>query len=280
MSRADNAEAVAGRTAREKAAHEDSHIDDKLRKWWAVFPHVFTNPSMERLHAFFREQLGFVENELVLDLGCGQGDFALWLLDQDAIVFGVDLSEFNIRRSKEKAYAKGVAQDRYSFAVMDAVRMAFPDKVFDRVVGNGILHHVDLRAVMAEIDRILKPGAKALFQEPLGGNPLMRLYRFVAGIHTIDERPLTRGDIIYLTKEWKITAKYTGLVTFPISLLTSIILRHQPTSWILQVSNHFEDWLHSRGVPEHWNRFAVLCYEPKPNLRAVVSSDLANNVDG
>ncbi len=34
----------------------------------------------------------------------------------------------------------------------------FPDKLFDRVVGNGILHHLELPAAMTEVDRILKPG--------------------------------------------------------------------------------------------------------------------------
>src|ERR1700734_2247494 len=32
-----NEQALTERVARERAAHEDSHIDDALRKWWAFF---------------------------------------------------------------------------------------------------------------------------------------------------------------------------------------------------------------------------------------------------
>ena len=86
---------------------------------------------------------------------------------------------------------------------MNAHETTFPDKFFDRVVGNGILHHLELPAAMMEINRILKPGAKAIFQEPLGENPLLRLYRSIAGIHTLDERPLRRKDLIYLNGRWR-----------------------------------------------------------------------------
>src|SRR5262249_17820703 len=138
----------------------------------------------------------------------------------------------------------------------------FPDKHFDRAVGNGILHHLDLSAAMTEVDRILKPGARALFQEPLGENPLLKLYRSVAGIHTIDERPLTRLDLSTLSERWNVKTKYSGLVTFPVSLVTSLVLRHHPNNWLLRGASAIEDLLNSRHVLEHWNRFAVLVYEP------------------
>jgi SAM-dependent methyltransferase len=259
-----SADAVAARVAREKAAHEDPHIDDALRKWWAVFPHVFANPSMDRLHAFYTVELGSVQGKTVLEYGCGQGDFALWLLDQGAKVFGIDVSEFNIERCKERAKIHKLDPDRYQFKVLDAHQTPFPDGYFDRVVGNGILHHLDLPAAMKEVDRVLKPGAKALFQEPLGGNPLMRLYRRLAGIHTADERPLTRDDLSYLQEHWRIRTKYSGLVTLPFSLLTSIIARPYPSNWLLQAAAHIESGLGSHHVLDHWNRFAVLVYDSAP----------------
>ena len=168
MTKADIAAAIAQRAAREKAAHEDSHINDALRKWWAVFPHAFINPSVQELGAFFRQELGSIENKVVLELGCGQGDFALWLLDQGARVFGIDISEFNIERCRDKISARNIDPARYAFTVMDAHQTNFPDRHFDRVVGNGILHHLDLSAAMTEVDRILKPGAKGTLSRTAG----------------------------------------------------------------------------------------------------------------
>jgi 2-polyprenyl-3-methyl-5-hydroxy-6-metoxy-1,4-benzoquinol methylase len=262
MTNTDTAPALADRIAREKAAHEDSHIDDALRKWWAVFPHAFTNPSMESLGAFFREELGSIENKLVLELGCGQGDFAVWLLDHGANVFGIDISEFNIKRCREKVSARNVDPARYAFSVMNAHETNFPDKYFDRIVGNGILHHLELPAAMSEVERILKPGAKALFQEPLGESPLLRLYRSLAGIHTVDERPLTRSDLSVLTDQWSVKTRFSGLVTFPVSLFTSIVLRQHPNNWLLRGASHVESLLNDRHILDHWNRFAVLVYGP------------------
>jgi SAM-dependent methyltransferase len=262
MNRLRNAEALAARVARERTAHKDSHIDDALRKYWAVFPHVFSNPSMDYLHAFYAHELGSIQNKLILEYGCGQGDFALWLLDQGATVFGIDISEFNIERCNAKARAQILDANRYRFSVMDAHETTFPDNVFDRVVGIGILHHLDLPAAMAEIDRVLKPGAKALFQEPLGDNPLLKLYRRVASIHTLDEQPLTRENLNYLTEKWNVRVEYSGLVTLPVSLLTSIVLRPYPANWLLRAATHVEHNAHRHHVLDHWNRFVVLVYEP------------------
>lgn len=262
MIKVGNAEAIAARVTRERAAHQDCHIDDALRKYWAAFPHVFSNPSMSSLRTFYRYEFGSIQDKLILEYGCGQGDFAFWLVDQGATVFGIDVSEFNIERCNEKARTRKLDQDRYRFSVMDAHEMTFPDKLFDRVVGNGILHHLDLPAAMTEIDRVLKLGAKALFQEPLGDNPLMRLYRQVAGIHTLDEQPLTRNDLNYLKEKYNVGVKYSGLVTLPVALLTSIVLRPYPNNWLLRATTHVEHHFHRLGVLDHWNRFAVLVYEP------------------
>ena len=112
MTDSSNAQGIAARVARERAAHMDSQIDDALRKWWSVFPHVFSNPSMRCLQTFYTRELGSVQNKSILDCGCGQGDFALWLLGQGARVFGIDISEFNIDRCKQKADALKLDSNR------------------------------------------------------------------------------------------------------------------------------------------------------------------------
>jgi SAM-dependent methyltransferase len=255
------AEGVSARVARERAAHEDSHIDDALRSWWAAFPHVFSNPSAKSLSAFYRETLGSVEGRRILEYGCGQGDFGLWLLDQGASVSGIDVSEFNIRQCQEKASAKNLDPERYSFAVMDAHRLTFQDNSFELILGNGILHHLELSVAMSEIDRVLEPGGKALFQEPLGENPILRFYRMAARIHTLDERPLVRSDLDYLRTQWRMQVRYSGLATLPLSIVTSIILRPYPNNWLLRFAANVEKQLNDKHVLDHWNRFAVLVYE-------------------
>jgi ubiquinone/menaquinone biosynthesis C-methylase UbiE len=254
-------ELVAARVAREKAAHEDSHIDDAVRKWWAVFPHVFSNPSMENLHAFYEGELGQLQGRRVLEYGCGKGDFAFWLLGQGASVCGIDVSDFNIKQCQDRASSRNYDPEQCTFMVMDAHQLKFPDNSFDLVVGNGILHHLDLSLAMQEVTRVLKPGGKALFQEPLGDNPLLRFYRKIAGIHTVDERPLIKTDIDYLTAEWNARVKYSGLVTLPFALVTSIVLRPYSNNWLLRIAAAVEERVNDKHILDNWNRFTVVVYQ-------------------
>jgi SAM-dependent methyltransferase len=74
--------------------------------------------------------------------------------------------------------------------------MTFPADTFDMVIGEGILHHLDLEQSYTEISRVLKPGGLAVFMEPLGHNIAMRLFRyFTPKMRTDDEHPLLKRDL-------------------------------------------------------------------------------------
>ncbi|MEM8843116.1 MAG: methyltransferase domain-containing protein [Pseudomonadota bacterium] len=50
---------------------------------------------------------------------------------------------------------------------LDLTDLALPDACFDLVIANHVLEHVDDRAALAEIHRILAPGGRALLTVPL-----------------------------------------------------------------------------------------------------------------
>src|SRR3546814_1101008 len=78
---------------------------------------------------------------------------------------------------------------------MNAEAMTFPDDSFDLVFGSGIIHHLDIDRAFGEIARVLRPGGRAVFIEPLGLNPAIELYRrFTPSARTPDEHPLLRRD--------------------------------------------------------------------------------------
>ena len=131
----------------------------------------------------------------VLDYGCGPGGATPRFVERGACeVVGFDVSEGEVEKARRRAESLGMA-DRISFTTADAHSLPFEDDAFDLVVGYSILHHLVLPRALGEIRRVLRPGGRAVFAEPLAGNPIIRLGRWLSpSARTPDEHPFTRAD--------------------------------------------------------------------------------------
>jgi ubiquinone/menaquinone biosynthesis C-methylase UbiE len=143
---------------------------------------------------FQAEILRRAEGKTVLEYGCGPGTHSFKLANVASRVVGIDISEVAIEKAKERARTRGVGN--VEFHVMNAEQLEFPDDVFDLVAGRAIVHHLDVRRCFSTVSRVLKPTGAALFQEPLGHNPLINLYRGATpNLRTVDEHPLLMSDL-------------------------------------------------------------------------------------
>lgn len=62
--------------------------------------------------------------------------------------------------------------------------------------GKAILHHLDLGLAASEVNRLLPPGGRAAFAEPLAHHPLFWLARRLSPhMRTSDERPLALSEL-------------------------------------------------------------------------------------
>lgn len=140
--------------------------------------------------------LGDVHGLRVLDLGCGHGMASVVLARRGARVTSCDLSLGYVREANTRAMANGVAIQPL---VCNGERLPFADGVYERIWGNAILHHLDLRIASIELRRVLAPGGIAVFCEPWAGNRLLNWARqclFYPGKHrTADEMPLRLCDL-------------------------------------------------------------------------------------
>ncbi len=98
-----------------------------------------------------------------LDLGCGLGNYALWLAGKGFDVVGVDASTTAIKKAKQKAKDKKV---KCEFLVAD-VTDDWPDwgGPFDFAYDWGLLHHIlpdNREKYVGNVHRVLKPGGKYL----------------------------------------------------------------------------------------------------------------------
>ena len=111
----------------------------------------------------------------VLEVGCGPGHLSIRLARLGFEVAGLDLDPAMIARAQANAdrLGNGGDQRRPSFLVGDVAAVAFPDESCDLVVSTLSMHHwADPTAGLAEIGRVLRPGARALIWDfRPGGRP-------------------------------------------------------------------------------------------------------------
>jgi SAM-dependent methyltransferase len=152
----------------------------------------------------------------VLEFGCADGALALDALETARFAArfeGIDISDDAVAKANARAARMGLAGAR--FHAMNAEALDFPDASFDLVYGRGILHHLDLDRACGEIARVLRPGGRAVFTEPMGHNPLINLYRrMTPALRTPDEHPLLARDIALARRRFsRVEARFFGLAT-------------------------------------------------------------------
>jgi SAM-dependent methyltransferase len=182
----------ATRKERERAFHDQTFGGDGSRDGTAKYYSVI-GESRARYHALSRTG---ARGARVLEYGCGPGSQAFDLARCGALVTGIDISPVAIELARAEARGAGLGE-HIAFTVADAEDTGFAPGSFDVIVGSAILHHLDLRRAYAEIARLLAPGGRAVFIEPLGHNPLINAYRRATPrARTPDEHPLVRDDFV------------------------------------------------------------------------------------
>ncbi len=172
----------------EKAFHEKKFGDEYKARYYRS---GFKSDLMAR----FWEELGDLEGKKVLEVGCGEGWLTLMLAKRGAQVWTFDISEEAVRKVKKLVERNGFG-DRVEARPMAAEKLEYESGTFDLVVGNAILHHVDLNAIVAEMNRVLVEGGKAFFMEPLGHNLFINVFRWATpGLRSKDEKPFSFKDL-------------------------------------------------------------------------------------
>ncbi len=102
----------------------------------------------------------------ILDVATGTGDFALAALRLGPErVVGVDIAERMLAVGREKLRRRGV-QDRVTFELGDAERLAFSDGTFDAaIVAFGVRNFENLNQGLREMRRVLKSGGRVVILE-------------------------------------------------------------------------------------------------------------------
>tara|TARA_B100001093_G_scaffold190057_1_gene182624 strand:+ start:324 stop:1067 length:744 start_codon:yes stop_codon:yes gene_type:complete len=193
---------------REKEFHNELQSKSRGR-----FENIFYKAIFNSNEDFFK----FLEinaiNSEVLDFGCGIGSSLEKVVKfSPKKVTGIDISEVSILKAKNKVKE---SDSEIELLVGNCEQTKFNSNNFDIVYGTGILHHLDMSMCLDEIKRVLKPGGKFIFIEPLGTNPLINFYRkLTPKSRSKDEHPLVKLDFDLIEKKFINTQlKYYGFLT-------------------------------------------------------------------
>lgn len=135
-----------------------------------------------------RTEVQVLENQRILDLGCGTGDRAD-LFPQESYL-GIDIDQEAIAYARRKSSRE--------FRVMDALRLELEDSSFDWILASGFFHHLsdaDALAALKEARRVLKPCGKMLVLDAVW--PLCRLNLVAWTVRSLD-----RGEYVRTSGEF------------------------------------------------------------------------------
>ena len=120
----------------------------------------------------------------------------MWrLLERQAIVTGFDLSYSRLELARTWHNIATVPDSGY-LVQASAELLPFAEASFDIVVGRQILHHLDLDLAATEVKRVLRPGGRAAFLEPLIHNPILEGYRrLTPHLRSPSEQALAFSDL-------------------------------------------------------------------------------------
>jgi 2-polyprenyl-3-methyl-5-hydroxy-6-metoxy-1,4-benzoquinol methylase len=247
------------RIDRERVAHEENDVLAESYRLKDRFRQVFEAPHIRRLDSAWDAALRHVANLEVLDYGCGRGTLGLGLAARGARVTGVDISEKYISEANQAARANGLTADQACFHAGDGHRTGLPDDAFDLVVGEGILHHLDLARASAEIFRVLRPGGVALFKEPLIGAPWMRLFRrLTPRARTIDERPFHESDLRRLGTLFEARSTYYGVLVPAVAGALALVTPNAHFVGLLTALDGLDRVLGRIQSTRSWHQYVLL----------------------
>ena len=178
----------------------DQHYYKNLR---GNLPEKEPHPGQRRQIRFFKQILCPKENEKLLDLGCGTGDYLSALSDSKADLWGIDISELATAVAKKKVIRPN------QILCADALPLPFESNTFDHVTAWGVIEHFpNIPKIIGEIRRVLKAdGTSAIMV------PNYYYFQFIWDTIRKGSGPVKHQEVetLYSFAEWRTVIEKEGL---------------------------------------------------------------------
>ena len=188
-----------------------------------------TSPELRKIN----KVLNNVKNLNILDVGCGLGEFSVYMASKGANVCALDISIKMCNKTKSLALLHDL---RVETIVIDSDNIKLdPSKenFFDVIYVENTLHHVDIESTLNKLLKYLSLKGTFISWDPLKYNPLINIYRKMASkVRTDDEHPFSRADIKKITDKFlNNRVFYFWLTTLIIFILMYLIDKKHPSDY-------------------------------------------------
>ena len=182
--------------------------------------------------------LGDVRGKTVLDLGCGQGENTVPLIERGANVLAIDISPELIAITQQRLRDANLQAD---VSVGSAYETGLPDASVDVIFCMSLIHHLDIKLVRDEMRRILRPGGAVILKEPVRFSKTYAWLRSLLPAHediSEYEHPVTREEMATMTEPFLVEgARYFRLPFVPLItriLPATTVAAWRASGWVLQ----------------------------------------------
>lgn len=135
-------------------------LNPETKIWWNMLTETYLKLAIDNTR----------EGDVILDVGCGVGNYIIPLSKNNRICYGIDpFYEVSLLKAQQKAKDENVINLPILLAVGE--NLPFKDKKFNVVLLQSTLQHVnDQDKTLSEIKRVLKDNGFLLVSVPTNGN--------------------------------------------------------------------------------------------------------------
>ena len=187
----------AGEFISDDAKVQQSHYDTLADIYIENLGYPHTQEYMEYLDDGVFDAIGSEPLGRMAELCCGRGEAIRLLENQFTLAIGVDVSQKMLESALQDIGNPSVA-----LIQGDATKLPLESESFDTVMMLGGIHHINDRAALyGEVERILKPGGRFIFREPVDDFAVWRwirniIYRFSPALDFDTEAPLRKSSTL------------------------------------------------------------------------------------
>ena len=120
--------------------------------------------EQRRIHSTIFKFLKKIEADIVIEVGCGQGDLTVEILKRYKKVMAFDISFIGVKKAIKRV------NSNCNFFICDATKSALGANVCEIVISSEVLEHIiDQKKCLEEIYRVIKPNGYLLLSTPNPG---------------------------------------------------------------------------------------------------------------